>query len=263
MRQHAIPQNILDVEFKLFTKFTVKEFVYLVTGVTVGAIFIYLWTEGTLPGVLAFPIFLFFSSIGLILGLVPINDQPADQFIKNYITAINTPTQRVWQNAEFKEKIMIKKKEFVEDTKPQTPIDIEEEKKLEKLDVLFEETGLKPKEEVKKDIVIQNKNVIKINDENVYQFVLPNINPKLIGTINLILESQQKQPVVDASVIVKDGTGKPLFAIKPGKRGEALMSRTLPQGKYIIDVKSDSLTFPIIEWDVTQEVYPVIKLTSI
>ena len=40
MRQHAIPQNILDVEFKIFTKFTLKEFAYLGIGVGIGGVFL-------------------------------------------------------------------------------------------------------------------------------------------------------------------------------------------------------------------------------
>ena len=102
MRQHPIPQNVLTVEFKLFTRFTVKEFAYIATGVILGGLFIYLWTEDRLPGIIAFPSFAMFSGIGLILGLVPIQDQPADKILSNYIKAINKPTLRVWQGEEMK-----------------------------------------------------------------------------------------------------------------------------------------------------------------
>ncbi len=98
MRQHAIPQNILDIEFKLFTKFTVREFVYMAVGVGTGGIFLYFFTRGELPGLIAIPIFLISSGIGLFLGLVPINDQKADVFMKNYILAITNPTRRVWRS---------------------------------------------------------------------------------------------------------------------------------------------------------------------
>ena len=40
MKQHPIPQNVLDVEFKLFTKFTVREFAYIAIGFGFGGIFI-------------------------------------------------------------------------------------------------------------------------------------------------------------------------------------------------------------------------------
>lgn len=98
MRQHAIPQNILDIEFKLFTKFTVREFVYMAIGVGFGGIFLYFYTLGKIPGIISFPVFLLSSGLGLFLGLVNINDQKADIFLKNYIWAITHPTQRVWKN---------------------------------------------------------------------------------------------------------------------------------------------------------------------
>lgn len=105
MRQHAIPQNILDIEFKLFTKFTVREFVYMAIGIGFGGIFLYFYSLAQVPGIIAFPIFFFSSGLGLFLGLVNINDQKADVFLKNYIWAITHPTQRVWRNKIIDEKI--------------------------------------------------------------------------------------------------------------------------------------------------------------
>lgn len=105
MKQHAIPQNILDVEFKLFTKFTVREFLYISLGIGFGGIFIYLFTIAVLPIFVALPIFIFSSGFGLLLGLVPINDQKADVFLTNYIRAIRRPTLRVWKSKEFDSKI--------------------------------------------------------------------------------------------------------------------------------------------------------------
>jgi len=104
MKQHPIPQNILDIEFKLFTKFTVREFVYMAVGVGFGGIFLYLFTKEQVPGIIAFPIFIVSSGMGLFLGLVPINDQKADVFLKNYIIAISNPTQRVWRNKDVDER---------------------------------------------------------------------------------------------------------------------------------------------------------------
>jgi hypothetical protein len=112
MRQHAIPQNILDIEFKLFTKFTVREFVYMAIGVGFGGIFLYYFTLGQVPGIIAFPVFIASSTLGLVLGLVNINDQKADVFFRNYIWAITHPTQRVWKNELIDERIEQIKPEF-------------------------------------------------------------------------------------------------------------------------------------------------------
>jgi hypothetical protein len=104
MRQHAIPQNILDIEFKLFSKFTIREFVYIAVGVGLGSIFLFLFSAGRMPGILAVPIFAVFTAIGLFFGLVNINDQKADVYVKNFFVAITSPTQRVWKNKNFDEK---------------------------------------------------------------------------------------------------------------------------------------------------------------
>ena len=103
MRQHPIPQNILDVEFKLFTKFTLKEFAYLAIGLGFGGLMIYLTVKEIIPGILGIPVFIFSSVAGIFLALVPINDQDADTFIKNYLTAITSPTQRVWMNKKIRD----------------------------------------------------------------------------------------------------------------------------------------------------------------
>ncbi|MCA9374883.1 PrgI family protein [Candidatus Dojkabacteria bacterium] len=105
MQQHPIPQNILDIEFKLFGRFTVKEFAYLALGVGFGGIFLFFFTKGLLPGIIAIPVFLFSSGVGVGLAVVPINDQKADTFIKNYLSAITKPTLRVWKNSLFDEKV--------------------------------------------------------------------------------------------------------------------------------------------------------------
>ncbi len=105
MKAHPIPQNILDIEFKLFTKFTVREFVYMAVGLGFGGIFLLLYSNGTIPALIAIPIFLFSTGCGLFLGLVPINDQNADIFLGNYFKAITRPTQRVWRNEQFDEKV--------------------------------------------------------------------------------------------------------------------------------------------------------------
>jgi hypothetical protein len=104
MKQHPIPQNILDIEFKLFTRFTLKEFIYVAIGIGFGGIFLFLFTKGIVHPGIAIPIFLLSSAIGLFLGLVPINDQKADVFLTNYFGAIRKPTQRVWKNKNFDQK---------------------------------------------------------------------------------------------------------------------------------------------------------------
>jgi len=92
-RQHAVPQNIMSVEFKLVGDLTVRQFVYLVIGgLTVYLSFIsklsFLWKWGLIV----------FGGFGsLALAFVPFGDRGLDQWIKNFIKSISMPTQRVWK----------------------------------------------------------------------------------------------------------------------------------------------------------------------
>jgi len=267
MRQHPIPQNILDVEFKLFTKFTLKEFAYIATGTVIGGVFIYLWTQNRIPGIIAFPSFALFGGLGLVLGIVPIQDQPADKILSNYIKAINRPTLRVWQGKEMK--LKMKKREnagkdaVTEVQKGQAEqinlADVEEREKLERIGEMMEETGLG---KIEKDGSNEEKNLV-ITKENIEQYVLANVQINLVGTINMVLVNKQNQPVTGATVIVKDNFDKPRLALRSGKKGEILSTKQLEKGEYKIEIKHESYTFNPIRFIVEQPVYPVIKITSL
>ncbi len=268
MKQHPIPQNILDVEFKLFTKFTLKEFAYIAAGTVVGGVFIYLWTQNRMPGIIAFPSFALFGGIGLILGIVPIQDQPADKILSNYIKAINRPTLRVWQGKE----MMLKMKERknasnvavaeVQKSKPEqiNLADVEEREKLEKIGEMMEEAGLgygESKGPIKKD------KTFVITKANIQQYALPNIQIQLSGTINMVLTNKQNQPITNATVIIKDGSNKPRLALRSGEKGEVLSTKQLEKGEYKVEIKHENYSFPPIRFIVEQPIYPVIKINSL
>jgi len=249
MRQHAIPQNILDVEFKIFTKFTLKEFAYLGIGVGIGGVFLYFTTRGEFPGIVGIPLFILFSSIGVFLALVPINDQPADKFISNFFYAVNRPTQRVWLNKELKD----------ERTKPA----IQPEKKKQKIfgGSKIDQTGQevytessKKKQPVQQTVeqvipsaqVSTNEKII-INEENIskYQFKIQSVD-KLPGNINLWLCTKDNQPIPNVQTYLKDKDGKLLYANKTGKNGYFLTNKEYPEGIYNIEFEGAPFTIPPI-----------------
>ncbi len=271
MRQHPIPQNILDVEFKLFTKFTVKEFAYIATGIIIGALFIFLWTEDRMPGILAFPSFALFAGIGLILGLVPIQDQPADRILSNYVKAINRPTLRVWQGEEMKlrmkERKDAAKEAVVQVQKPSSQqmnlADAEETEQLEKIDKMMEETGLATTQQT---APVQQKPAetnTTLTRDSLGQYIVPNANVQLTGTINVVLVNKENQPISNATVVVKDNFGKTRLAVKSGQRGEVLTTKKLENGEYKIEIMHDQYTFNNIKFVVEQAIYPLIKITSL
>jgi len=267
MRQHAIPQNILDIEFKIFTRFTLKEFAYLAIGFGIGGIMIYLVVSDIIPPILGIPIFVVSSGLGAFLGLVPINEQDADVFIKNYITAITNPTQRVWLNKELKEKgakpelkpdeegklipkdIKTKKKKIIGESLP-TRKDAVEIEDNDPRDMLDEELNVDPQ----LTAVLPSSNILIITEENIskYQFNIASTD-KLPGNINFWLSTKDSKPVPNVIVYLKSSDGKILYANKTGESGYFLTNKLWEPGIYMLEFQHPTYEFPKVQLEVTNK----------
>src|SRR4030042_4760619 len=96
MKQHSVPENIMDVEFKLFGSLTAKQFGYIVAGGLIGLFFFYLF-KGFNSMLLAW-IFVGLSVIlGLSLALIRINEQPFEVWLGNFLGAMFSSQKRVWK----------------------------------------------------------------------------------------------------------------------------------------------------------------------
>jgi len=90
--QHAVPQNIMDVEFKLIGDLTMRQFTYLlVFGIIAYIVYV------SMVGVFKWPITTFFILFGLALAFVPIQERGMDTWFVNFFKAVYSPTQRVWK----------------------------------------------------------------------------------------------------------------------------------------------------------------------
>ena len=276
MRQHPIPQNVLDVEFKLFTKFTIKEFAYLAAGVVSGSIFLVLNQQVGLPGIIAWPAFIVLSGLGAFFALVPINDQNADEFVKNFFSAINKPTQRVWLNEQMKDqriKPVVKatddnKKKVIGGSK-ETPTKTFVEKPgddiLNTKDVP-QETKESPivQQTEKIPVVSNNPNQITISKQNIssYQFNIQSTD-RLPGNINIWLADVNNRGIPNIPVYLKDRNGKVIFANRTGNNGYFLNNQILQPDTYIVQFDQSTYQIPQIQWlvDNTQSKNPI-KITA-
>lgn len=266
MRQHAIPQNILDVEFKLFTRFTLKEFAYLAIGVGFGGIMIYLTVSDIIPGVLGVPVFLISSGLGIFFALIPINDQDADVFIKNYITAITNPTQRVWLTKDMKDKgikpelkpdkegklipkdVKEKRKKIIGESLP-TRKKIVDEKEIG--DMLDEELDLDPSLTATTPI---DPNLLLISDHNIanYQFKIKKLD-SLPGNINAWLCTNDNKPIPNVIVYLKSSDEKILYANKTGDSGYFLTNKLWEPGTYMLEFEHPTFNFPKVQLEITDK----------
>ena len=280
MRQHVIPQNVLDVEFKLFTKFTLREFTYLAIGISIGGIFLFYTTRGEIPGIIGVPIFVIFSALGAFFALIPINDQPADKFIINYFTAINKPTQRVWLNNALKNqrtkptlpqasgsetkviggsKVPVKKVEIFQETPGDDILDEDNAK------ALLKENEKEEKVTTNQPRLLDNTdNFVTITDDNIgrYQFPIKSID-KLPGNINIWLCTKENQPLPGINTYLKDINGKILYGNKTGPNGYFLTNKEYPEGVYNIEFEGLSSKMPNIRFVRTKDTSKLpLKITS-
>lgn len=96
MKKHTIPYNIMEVDFKLFGFMNVKQFTYVAGGCILGYLMYVISRSGVLPMFLGIPLAFLIALTGIGFGLVNVRGRYLDQWLLNYIAAINSPLQRVW-----------------------------------------------------------------------------------------------------------------------------------------------------------------------
>lgn len=96
-KQHPIPQNFMDVEFKIVGDFTVRQFTYLVLfGFPMYAIF-----QSPTQGFIKTVVLTILGILGFLLVFVPIDDRGMDVWIVNFFKAVYANNRRVWRKTPF------------------------------------------------------------------------------------------------------------------------------------------------------------------
>jgi len=93
MENHPIPQDVTGFQFKLIGDMTVKQFAYLAVGIVLAWIFLQL----PISFLIKIPLCAFFSILGIGLAFFPVSGRPMDLMIGNYIKALFSPTQFVYE----------------------------------------------------------------------------------------------------------------------------------------------------------------------
>lgn len=90
--QHPVPQHVLGVEFKLVGGLTIKQFGYAGGSIVLA----YLTYASILPPIFKIPLAIFIAILGLSIAFLPVNERSMDEYLKNFLIAITSPTERVW-----------------------------------------------------------------------------------------------------------------------------------------------------------------------
>ena len=91
-KQHAVPQNIMDVEFKLIGDLTIRQFLYLV--IFGGSAY---FASVGMVGLFKWPIVLGLALLGVGLAFVPIQERGLDEWLVNFVRSVYSPTQMIWR----------------------------------------------------------------------------------------------------------------------------------------------------------------------
>lgn len=94
MENHPIPQDITGFQFKLIGNMTVRQFIYLAIGVVIAFFFFFLVP---IPLLLKLIIAIISASTGAAFAFLPIDGRPLDVMVGNFLKALFTPTQYIYQ----------------------------------------------------------------------------------------------------------------------------------------------------------------------
>ncbi len=100
MEKHAIPQNIMDIEFKLFGSMTVKQF----GTVAISFVLAFLIYVLGLPEIVSYPIIFITVVTGLAMAFVKVNGMPFTTYFNNFLTNLMTSQRRVYRKTSSSEK---------------------------------------------------------------------------------------------------------------------------------------------------------------
>ena len=153
-KQHPVPQNIMDVEFKIVGDLTIHQFLYLLGG----ALGVYIIFSTPLSFFAKWFWILALGGASLALAFIPLEDRGLDQWLKNMLLSVYSPTQRVWRKeptppiyflSDFARSIkkeiitltparsrrqLAEYLEGVPPSEPKSKLDLREERRLQKID---------------------------------------------------------------------------------------------------------------------------------
>lgn len=91
--QHAVPQNVLDVEFKIIGDLTMRQFFYIM----VNGVFAYICFLAIQNPVIKWVGIISFFMFGAALAFMPLQERGLDEWIVNFFKAVYKSNQYVWK----------------------------------------------------------------------------------------------------------------------------------------------------------------------
>ncbi len=91
-KQHAVPQNVMSVDFKLIGDLTMRQFAYVfIAGVLAYLSYVFF------VGIFRWPLVFLIGFGGIGFAFIPVQERGMDEWIINFFRAMYSPTQRIWR----------------------------------------------------------------------------------------------------------------------------------------------------------------------
>jgi|694.fasta_scaffold00773_36 hypothetical protein len=94
-RKHSVPQNVMDVEFKVVGDLTLRQLGYILLGGMGG----YVFYNSGLPSFWAITLGVISVSLGLAIAFLPIEERPLDKWLVLFVRAMFKETQLIWKKS--------------------------------------------------------------------------------------------------------------------------------------------------------------------
>lgn len=245
MERHAVPQNIMEVEFKLFGALSVKQFAYL-AGFLMVALLIYFTP---LPGLLRFVLIILSVILGIFLSLIKINGQYSSIWLTNFIVAMFTSQERVWKKTGvvpdvFHEEVRKTKEETLEKVKKEGRIKASVAP-LTKFEVRTSPTIADREEELRLKQIEQTMFGTDTIQTPINTQAVSSVQPEVSGnnSIRGYVVDGQSNPVQSALVSVNAEGGEFLKEVTTDAKGYFDLGLTLNPGVYFASIAAPKLVF--------------------
>jgi len=260
MKQHAVPQEIMSVEFNLFGSMNIRQFGYVASAGAL-AYFTYL----ILPGFLGWIGAGFMILLGLGLAFAP----GFDVTVTNFILTLKRPTRRVWKKTP-------KPPDFMLDL-PIEAYSIGLSLSSSKLDTggresrVFSSLVEEEDDEIAKEVASVDNELQKLQDElkgsskeelvEAKEDVKDELAiTKTPNVINGVLLGENGSPLPNEIVNIFDSLGRNVASVKTNSQGIFLMPTPLPLGKYSVNYVVEGVTRAFSGVVINGDVLSFIKL---
>lgn len=281
MDNHPIPQNVTGFQFKLIGDITIKQFVYLVTGVVSG------WLFFSLPitPFVKFPIAAFLALAGISFAFIPIAGRPVDVMVANFIKSLFNPTQYIYGKTD---QDNLRPNAYVPPTpnpQPSTPYPVDLHQKILSLEEQLRET-LSQKQQLTQQIIdLQKKLSLQEKTIPVATTFSPKTPPQNFKTVSKdtakiatlalmpdspnivagIVTDPRGNPLPNILIEIKDKEGNPVRAFKTSVLGQFMSATQLSNGSYTIRLEDPNARnkFDSIGIEVTGKKIAPIEIKSV